>query len=100
VINRSNTEQVLFWRNILRGLHTSPKEIATLPGSSGLTHRVIAVGLDEPAKRLVIVSPEHDGRTAAIVQSDIQAAYTDYKVLTLRPAAVSVPKLARAIYRP
>lgn len=46
---------------------------------------------------MVIVSPEHDGRTAALVQSDIQGAHPDYRVLTIRPAAVSVSKLAQAI---
>jgi hypothetical protein len=86
-----------FWDNILRAVHTTPRRAVSVAGASGLSHNVMAIGVDDASKRLVVVSPEHDGRTAALVQSDIQGAYTDYRVLTIRPAAVSVSKLAQAI---
>jgi hypothetical protein len=86
-----------FWNNILGAVHTTPRATNRISGASGLTHEIITIGIDDASKRMVIVSPEHDGRTAALVQSDIQGAHPDYRVLTIRPAAVSVSKLAQAI---
>jgi hypothetical protein len=95
--DNSNIDERRFWNNILGAVHVTPKAVHRIAGASGLTHEIIAIGVDDTSKRMVIVSPEHDGRTAALVQSDIQGAHPDYRVLTIRPAAVSVSKLAQAI---
>lgn len=89
-------DELKFWNNVLLAIRVKPLELPQIRGVSGLVHQILASGVDETSKRLVVVSGEHDGRSAALVQADIQAAFTDYRVLTIRPAMVSIPKLAKA----
>src|SRR5688572_23222697 len=95
--NTQQTDEQRFWHNVLGAVYAGPQDKKEVKGASGLTHPVLALGVDEASKRVIVVSPESDGRTAALVQSDIQAAYSSYRVLTIRPAAVSLGKFARAI---
>ncbi len=93
----THTDEVNFWHSVLKAVHAKPQALTQLRGLSGLRHDVIAVGVHDAAKRLVVVSGEYDGRIAALVQADIQGAFNDYHVLTIRPAAVSVPRLAQSL---
>lgn len=90
-------EDPRFWRNIIKAARCEPREPRPLRGASGQRHDLLAIGLDELGKRLVVVSGEHDARSAVLAQYDLQTAVRDYRVVTVRPAAVSVPKLARAL---
>jgi hypothetical protein len=69
---------------ILRALETEPREVLEIRGASGLSHPVLAVGTDDVRKRLVIISRDIDGRTAALAQGDIQAAVGSTQVLVAR----------------
>jgi hypothetical protein len=95
--NSISSGQTKFWENLLRAAQVRSIEPQALRGASGQYHDVIALGLDEIRKRVIVVSAEHDARSAALVQYDIQPALTGYQVLTLRPVALSIPKLAQAI---
>jgi hypothetical protein len=95
--DNTEVDKVNFWHNVLTAVRTEPLTLTQLRGGSGLQHDVIAVGIHEGEKRLVLVSEEHDGRSTALVQADIQAAYSNYHVLSIRPAVVSIPKVAEAI---
>jgi hypothetical protein len=92
-----HTAEQRFWHNVLGAVYAGPQDKKEVKGASGLTHPVLALGVDETSKRVIVVSPESDGRTAALVQSDIQAAHMRYRVLTIRPAAVSLGKFAQVI---
>jgi hypothetical protein len=86
-----------FWVNLLKAAESEPSSAKTVRGASGIIHDVIAVGVDESRRRLLIISSEHDARTAAMVQADIQAAMGRTQVLVARPIAVDFTPLARAI---
>lgn len=86
-----------FWRSFLIAADTEPRDALEITGASGLKHRVLATGVDDPGKRLVIVSAESDARTAAMAQNDIQNAlrHTGIKVLTVRPIAFDLSLIAK-----
>lgn len=87
----------LFWYNLLLVAETEPQETKPIRGASGQIHDVLALGLDEKRKRLVLVSGEHDARAASLVQYDIQSAIKDMQVITVRPAVVSLPKICQLL---
>jgi hypothetical protein len=74
-----------FWRNLLRAVEVEPKDINSLRGSSGIDHPLTAIGVDQARRRLVVISSEGDPRTSAFIQSDLQLAFTDAKVIVARP---------------
>lgn len=78
-----------FWDNILRAADTIPHESDTIRGSSGLEHPIVSLGVDEAANRLVVITKEMNGRAAALVQADIQAAATPRQVIVVRPVLYS-----------
>src|SRR3990172_8270711 len=86
-----------FWDTFIRAVEAEPAQIESLKGSSGLVHPVVATGVDRTRKRLIVVSGDPDGRTAALAQADIQALYGDYKVILARPIAVNLSKAAEAL---
>lgn len=86
-----------FWSQVLLAIGIEPQSSKHLRGGSGLEHELIAYGVDERSKRVAVVSAEHNGRVTALVQTDIQAAYPSYRVLSIRPASVSIPKIAQAL---
>jgi hypothetical protein len=55
--------------------------------------------LDGPRRRLLVISAEHDARTAALAQIDIQAALNDTQVLVARPLAVDFSIVAKNLLR-
>jgi hypothetical protein len=58
---------------------------------------VIAAGVDDERKRLLVISAETDARGAALAQADIQSATPEYRVVVARPVIVDLPGLAQQI---
>lgn len=96
-MEKQNIENSEFWKNLLKAADASPVPARPIRGASGQRHEALALGIDDNKKRIVIVSGEHDARSAALVQYDIQAAIQGYQVITIRPAAVSMSKFAQAL---
>jgi hypothetical protein len=78
-------DQECFWRNLLRAVEVEPRGAKSLRGSSGVDHPITAVGIDQARRRLVVVTSEGDPRTAAFIQSDLQLAFPDEKIIVVRP---------------
>lgn len=90
-------EQRRFWNNVLRAAEAEPRAECSIRGASGIYHSALALGIDEARKRLLVVSAEHDARTAAMAQIDIQATLDGIQVLVARPIAVDLSKVAKSI---
>lgn len=86
-----------FWKSFIRAVEADPKEPRPLRGASGLIHPVIALGLDEKRRRLVIISGEPDARTAAMAQADIQATMPFMNVIFGRPAPINLAIIAQVV---
>jgi hypothetical protein len=87
----------LFWTNLLKAGEADPRPASSIRGASGIQHPVVALGFDEDRRRLLIVSGEHDARTAAMAQIDIEAALENTQVLVVRPIALDFTNLARVL---
>jgi hypothetical protein len=74
-----------FWRNLLRAVEVEPREARSLRGSSGIDHPITAIGVDKGRHRVVVISSEADPRTSAFIQSDLQLAIPDAKIIVGRP---------------
>lgn len=92
-----SVESSLFWDNIMRAAEADPRRVSTLRGASGFSHPVVAIGVDEPRRRLVIVSGEGDARSAAMAQGDIQAVMPSVRIVMVRPVAVNLGFAAKLI---
>lgn len=86
-----------FWRTFLIAVDTEPRGPQEIEGASGLKHRVLEVGIDDPSQRLVVISAESDPRTAAMAHTDIQAALPGIKVVTVRPIAFDLSHIAKLL---
>lgn len=86
-----------FWNNILLAVETVPTEQRTIVGRSGLSHHVLAMGVDTDRNRIVIVSADPDARTAVLAREDIQAKYPDQKVVLTRPLPFTLSPLAEIL---
>jgi hypothetical protein len=86
-----------FWTNLLRALETEPRKADFVRGVSGLEHPIIAAGVDDARRRLLLVSGEHDARSAAIAQLDIQRAIESVQVVVIRPIAINLAPFAKQI---
>jgi hypothetical protein len=62
-----------------------------------LEHPVIAAGVDDSRRRLLLVSGEHDARSAAIAQLDIQRVLESVQVVVIRPIAINLGPIAKQI---
>jgi len=96
-MSTAHQNRFAFWTNLLRALETEPRKADFVRGVSGLEHPVIAVGVDDARRRLLLVSGEHDARSAAIAQLDIQRAIEAVQVVIMRPIAANLSQIARQI---
>lgn len=85
------------WRGFMRALGAEPETPGSLTGVSGVSHPVVAIGLDEPRRRLIVVSADPDPRTAALAHVDIQAAAPDISVVSLRPVVFDLDGVVNAV---
>ncbi len=86
-----------FWKNIIQAAEAKPCETTHLRGASGFSHPVVAVGVDEPRRRVVVISGEGDARSAAMAQGDIQAVMPSVKVVMIRPVALNLGFAAKLL---
>src|SRR3982751_662831 len=86
-----------FWNSFILAAEAEPRDITAIRGSSGLSHPVLAAGVDQGRRRLVMISGEADGRSAALAQADIQAAMPDVRVVMARPAPINLGAAAKII---
>lgn len=83
-------EKNKFWYGFHNTLGLEYQEISELKGKSGITHHITSLGIDRKNKKLVIVQNEQDARILAMAQADIQARYSDYNVLMVRPVPLNL----------
>lgn len=85
---------ISFWKNIIRAVEANPLEVDTIQGSSGISHSIIAAGVDPARRRLIIISPEQNAASAALIQADLQSTFKGIQVVMLRRAAPVSSKLS------
>lgn len=83
------------WGTFCRAIGTELREHSFIVGASGVEHPVQAIGVDDPGKRVVIISAEPNPRVAAMVQGDVQATLPGTRVIVARPLAVDLTTIAR-----
>jgi len=87
-----------FWDAVIRGLEAEPREPRDVHGISGLVHPVLGIGVDDKRGRLILVSSEHDARTAAMMQADVQATVDHHvNVLVARPVVINLSSVAQTL---
>ena len=55
-----------FWHNIIWAVEAKPRIATSIQGLSGFYHPVVAVGVDEKRRRVIMISGESDARSAAL----------------------------------
>jgi hypothetical protein len=93
----NNDQKSVFWNNILHAVEAEPREVTAIRGASGHSHPVVAVGVDDSRRRVVMISAEADARFAALAQGDVQASMPSVRVVMARPLAVNLGKVAKLI---
>ena len=83
------------WRAFAKSLNAEPRSDLNIVGSSGITHRLEAIAVDDKDRRIIAVTSEPDPIKAALIRSDIQTTMTDVRVLLARPITVDVGVIAR-----
>lgn len=86
-----------FWKSLLRAVETEPRNVELLKGTTGLSYPIIALGVEDSRRRLVIISGESDARSAAIAHADIQATMPGTKVIMVRPVAINLAIFAELL---
>jgi hypothetical protein len=86
-----------FWNAVLRAVEVEPRSAKMIQGASGAEHPIVAVGIDEERRRVVMISGEGDARSASLAQTDIQAAMPSLHVMMARPIAVDLAEFVRAL---
>ncbi|MDH4986917.1 hypothetical protein QEZ47_15535 [Aminobacter anthyllidis] len=86
------------WKGFCSALGADYRDHKQIQGSSGLTHDVQAIAVDDRDKRLILVSAEYNPRIAALMRVDVQATMPDVKVLVARPLAVDLAHTARTVF--
>jgi hypothetical protein len=79
-----------FWRPMMLGLGTTPTGATKLKGATGIEHRVLEVGMDDKRKRLIVLNDASEPMVAAFIQSDLQRAYPEQRVIVARTQLVNL----------
>jgi hypothetical protein len=86
-----------FWRSFILAAQAEPREALEIKGASGLTHSVVAIGVDDIRRRIIMISSEPHPKAAALAQADIQAANSSYQVILARPVTINFARFAAAL---
>lgn len=92
------TEHPEIWRSFCTALGAEYREHREIQGSSGLSHAVQAIAVDDESKRLILVSAEPNPRVAALMRVDVQVTMPDVRVLVARPLAVDLAHTVRTVF--
>lgn len=92
------TEHPDIWRSFCTALGAEYREHREIQGSSGLSHAVQAIAVDDEGKRLILVSAEPNPRVAALMRVDVQVTMPDVRVLVARPLAVDLAHTVRTVF--
>lgn len=93
----NNKNQDQFWDALIRSTRAEPRPVRSIPGLSGVVHELVALGVDDKSKRLIVVSPYADAKTTAMMQSDIQGTLEGTKVIAVRPLALDLSHIVRGV---
>jgi hypothetical protein len=85
------------WDGLLRAVGTEPRPAREIQGISGVTHRPLAIGVDESTSRLVVITDEPTPRHAAMMQVDLAATLSDVRVSVARAIPFDLQSIARKI---
>src|SRR6185312_2053509 len=85
------------WNSFIASLGLEPRECTVVRGASGLDHNVLALGVDDKNKRLLLISEDPNPRIAALTQIDIKMTLPDTSVLVARPIILDLGVIARQI---
>jgi hypothetical protein len=88
-----------FWTNFVRALDAEPRDVPSIKGISGLDHPTLGFGVDDKRQRVVIISADHDARSAAMMQADVQATFPGVSIVVARPALINLSGMASALIR-
>ncbi|MGO9944420.1 MAG: hypothetical protein ACLPIC_16880 [Rhodoblastus sp.] len=78
------------WQGFAKALGAENRDYPVIRGASGLDHKLLSLSVDEPGKRLILISAESDPRIAAMMNIDIQSAMPDMKILVARPITLDL----------
>ena len=92
------TEDGNIWRSFCTALGAEYRENKDIQGSSGMSHAVQAIAVDDKDKRLILVSAEPNPRVAALMRVDVQVTMPDVRVLVARPLAIDLAHTARTVF--
>lgn len=93
----TDAQRARFWESLLLAVETEPRHHTSIRGASGIHHPLIAVGVDDIRRRIVIISREPHSKAAALAQVDIQAATAGYNVIVARPISVNFGPVAKFV---
>lgn len=93
-MNITRVEDDAIWEGILRAVGAEPRPLREIQGISGVTHRPLALGVDEASSRLVVITDEPTARHAAMMQVDLSATLPNTKVLVMRAISFDLKSVA------
>ena len=80
---------ISLWKNIVRAVEAKPLEVNAIQGASGLSHSIVAAGIDSVRRRFIVISSEHNAPTAALIQADLQSTFKGIQIVMVRIALPS-----------
>jgi hypothetical protein len=97
--SEKSTDKAAFWNSIIRAVEADPRDVNSIRGASGIQHPVLAAGVDETRQRLIIISRDHEARSAAMMQADIQSAFSSIHVIVAKPILMNLQGVARSVIK-
>jgi len=85
------------WKNMSLALGAEPRDYPVVTGLSGVEHEFLSIAVDDKTNRIILVSPDPNARTVALIHVDIQAAMPDTRILIARPILFDLGVLARQV---
>jgi hypothetical protein len=85
------------WDGVLRAVGTEPRPVREIKGQSGVTHHLLALGVDDTRNRVVVITDEPTPRHAAMMQVDLAATMEGTRVSVARVIPFDLPTIARGL---